>query len=65
MRKLPESHRGTASASLLAANADQPSPPYCGRQHAVIGAPPSNCADGGPSLVTVRSLDWQKLPGYW
>ncbi len=51
--------------SLLAAIADQPSPPCRGRQHAVIGAPPSNCADGGPFLVTVHSLDWQKLPGYW
>ncbi|GAA4549263.1 hypothetical protein GCM10010309_25450 [Streptomyces violaceochromogenes] len=32
---------------------------------AAIGASPSNRAGGGPSAVTVHSLDWQKLPGYW
>ena len=47
-RKLSESHRDAVSASLLAANADLPSPPYRGRQHAVIGAPPPTAPMAAP-----------------
>ncbi|GGY78358.1 hypothetical protein GCM10010385_30640 [Streptomyces geysiriensis] len=59
------------SASLPAATADHPLQPYRGRQPAAVGAPPPGAGGGpfGPSsrlpVMPVRSLDWQKLPGYW
>ncbi|GGW78976.1 hypothetical protein GCM10010383_03040 [Streptomyces lomondensis] len=51
--------------SLLAAIADHPLRRTAAGGTTAIGAPPSNRAGGGHSLVTVHSLDWQKLPGYW
>ncbi|GAA2396197.1 hypothetical protein GCM10010255_29660 [Streptomyces coeruleofuscus] len=51
--------------SLLAAIADHPLRRTAAGGPAAIGAPPSNRAGGGPRAVSVRSLDWQKLPGYW
>ncbi len=51
--------------SLLAAIADHPLRRTAAGGIAAIGASPSNRAGGGPRAVTVPSLDWQKLPGYW
>ncbi|GGU05923.1 hypothetical protein GCM10010244_34700 [Streptomyces coeruleorubidus] len=51
--------------SLLAAIADHPLRRTAAGGPAAIGASPSNRAGGGPCAVTVHSLDWQKLPGYW